>query len=364
MTQSQLGSIIAEDVQGILQDLGDRLEALRGATLLVTGASGFLCSYFVDTVAALNDAGLHPPCRVLAVDNLRTGVSARLAHLEGRADIRFIPGDVSQPLALDERVDWIIHGASIASPSFYRRYPLETSDVNVSGTRHMLDLARKSRSRGLLYLSTSEVYGDPDPAFVPTPEDYRGSVSCTGPRACYDESKRLAETLCVTYARLFDVPVKMVRPFNVYGPGQPLADGRIMPDLMKAALARGSIVLFSDGRSTRAFCYVTDAVRAMWHVLLSSGPGEIFNVGNDEREISVAELAQEMRQVAGPPWLEIVNRTSQDAQYLTDNPQRRCPDLRKLRAAFPWQPRVTLREGLARTLRSYAEQQAPAKTKA
>src|SRR5262249_10176183 len=135
--------------------------------------------------------------------------------------------------------------------------------------------------------------------------------------------------------------------------------GRIIPDLMTAALRRTSIILFGDGRATRAFCYVTDAVRAMWHVLLSGGPGEIFNVGNDEREISIGELAAEMRPVAGPPWLGIESRTSQDLYYLTDNPQRRCPDLGKLRGAFPWKPQVPLREGLSRTLRSYAEEPAP-----
>jgi dTDP-glucose 4,6-dehydratase/UDP-glucuronate decarboxylase len=128
---------------------------------------------------------------------------------------------------------------------------------------------------------------------------------------------------------------------------------------MKAAMARDRIVLLSDGRATRAFCYVSDAVQAMWHILLSANPGEVFNVGNDEREISIAELAEEMRAVAGPPWLEIENRTSPDVDYLTDNPQRRCPDLRKLRAVFPWHPRVALREGLSRTLQSYATQAGP-----
>src|SRR6516164_9539290 len=171
--------------------------------------------------------------------------------------------------------------------------------LSASRSQNLLNLARQNRVKGMLYLSTSEVYGDPDPAFIPTPEIYRGYVSATGPRACYDESKRLAETLCVTYLRLYNAPVKIARPFNVYGPGQPLADGRIMPDLIRAALARDRVVLFSDGRATRAFCYVTDAVHAMWHVLLSAGRGEIFNVGNDEREISIAELAQEMRAVAG-----------------------------------------------------------------
>jgi UDP-glucuronate decarboxylase len=350
------GPLISEDIGLILQDLGDRVQVLRGSTLLITGASGFLCSYFVDTVAALNEMGLDPPCHVIAVDNLRTGVPERLAHLDGRKDITFLQHDVTLPLDLGERVDWIIHGASVASPTFYRRFPLETIDVNVTGTRRMLELARRDSIKSLLYLSTSEIYGDPDPASIPTPEDYRGFVSCTGPRACYDESKRLAETLCLNYYRLFETPVKIVRPFNVYGPGQPLGDGRIIPDLMKAALRRDPIELFSDGRASRAFCYISDAIRAMWNVLLSKSDGEIFNVGNDQQEISISDLAETMREIVGSPWLQIERHISPDAQYVTDNPQRRCPDLKKLRASFRWEPRISLAEGLARTLRSYAEE--------
>lgn len=354
------GPVISEDIESILHALGDRLHRLRGSTLLVTGASGFLCSYFVDTIATLNEMGLDPPCHVLAVDNLRTGVPDRLAHLESHQEISFLRRDVTLPLEIDQRVDWIIHGASVASPPFYRRYPLETIDVNVTGTRRMLDLARQDSVKGLLYLSTSEIYGDPSPGFIPTPEDYRGYVSCTGPRACYDESKRLAETLCLNYHRLFGAPVNIARPFNVYGPGQPLEDGRIIPDLMKAALGRDRIELFSDGRATRAFCYVSDAIMAMWYVLLSDVKGEIFNVGNDQQETSISALAEQMREVAGPPWIPIERRSSVDTNYLTDNPQRRCPDLTKLRAAFPWKPKISLAEGLARTLRSYVEE--PART--
>src|SRR5262249_49386797 len=159
--------------------------------------------------------------------------------------------------------------------------------------------------------------GDPDPSNIPTPEDYRGNVSCTGPRACYDESKRLAETLCMTYHQLFRVPVKVVRPFNVYGPGQRLDDGRIIPDLMRAVLEQQPVVLYSDGQARRAFCYVTDAIRALWHVLLSDVCGAAFNVGNDEREISIASLARLVRRVAGCPALPIEQRISGDAHYLT-----------------------------------------------
>lgn len=346
--------VIFEDVKSIVEELGPRLAALSGTCVLVTGASGFLCSYFLDTVAVLNDTGLNPSCRVVAVDNLKTGLSQRLAHLAGRKDMRLLQHDVTLPLILDQPVDWIIHGASIASPTLYRRFPLETIDTNVTGTRRMLDLARQN-ARSMLHLSTSEVYGDPNPPFIPTPEDYRGNVSCSGPRACYDESKRLAETLCAAYHRLWGTPVKTVRPFNVYGPGQRLDDGRIIPDLVAAALRREPIALYSDGRATRAFCYISDAVRAMWHVLLSETDGEVFNVGNDQEEISIRELAERVRQAVGPPWLDIEHRVSEDRHYLTDNPQRRCPDLRKLRSRFPWQPTVSLKEGLDRTLRSYRQ---------
>src|SRR5262249_15958041 len=157
---------------------------------------GFLCSYLLETVAYLNDTAWQRPCRLISVDNLRSGIAARVAHLAERRDFRFLDHDVSQPLDPAERVDWIIHGAGIASPTFYRKFPLETVDVNVSGTRRMLDLAQRQGARSILYMSTSEIYGDPDPAFIPTAEDYRGNVSCNGPRACYDESKRMAEALC------------------------------------------------------------------------------------------------------------------------------------------------------------------------
>jgi len=348
-------AVIQEDVRLMAEQMARIVAVLEGGTLLVTGGSGFLCSYLLDSVAYLNDHCFSRPCRLISVDNLRSGVADRVAHLADRADFRFISHDVSQPLALGERVDWIIHGAGIASPTFYRRFPLETIDVNVSGTRRMLDLARQAGARSILYMSTSEIYGDPERLFIPTPEDYRGYVSCTGPRACYDESKRLAETLCATYYSLYRTPVKVMRPFNVYGPGQRLDDRRIVPDLISAALEGRPLVLYSDGRATRSFCYVADAIRAMWHVLLSDADGEAFNVGNDEREISMREFARELAAIAGNPPLEVIHQVSEDPQYLTDNPQRRCPDLTKLRTRFAWTPQVGLRAGLKRTLRSYRE---------
>lgn len=343
-----------EDAQAIVGEMAELLKELSGGTLLVTGASGFLCSYLLDVVAALNDAALGPPCKLIALDNFKSGLSDRIAHLRTRPDVRFVLHDVGQAFEPEEPVDWIVHGASIASPSLYRQFPLETIDVNVNGTRHMLEIARRG-ARSMLYLSTSEIYGDPGPGFIPTREDFRGNVSCTGPRACYDESKRLGETLCTTYFRLYRTPVKIVRPFNVYGPGQRLDDGRIIPDMMTDALRRRPLVLYSDGRATRSFCYVRDAVRGMLSVLLSHADGEAFNLGNDAEEISVAGLAERISEVAAPPRLPVEYRRSLDPHYLTDNPERRCPDISKLRSLGNWRPEVGLTEGLSRTLRSYRE---------
>lgn len=349
-------SVIREDAVRIVQRIGKPLDALGGATVLVTGAGGFLCSYILDTLAAWN-AQAAVPCRVVAVDNFIVGIPDRIAHLTADPNFRFLKHDVSQPCRFDEKIDFILHGASIASPTFYRQHPLETIDVNVQGMRHLLDLSRQRGVRSFLYLSTSEIYGDPDPAAVPTPETYRGLVSCTGPRACYDESKRLGETLATTYFRLFGTRVKTVRPFNVYGPGQRLDDRRIIPDLMSAALSGGPIVLLSDGRATRAFCYIADFLVGMFQVWLSDADGEAFNVGNAE-EVTIETVARTVARAAAPPEIAVEFRASGDSDYLTDNPQRRCPDLTKIQSRLGYRALVPLAEGLSRTLRSYREDKA------
>jgi dTDP-glucose 4,6-dehydratase/UDP-glucuronate decarboxylase len=335
------------------------MRPLGGSTLLITGANGFLCSYFVDCVVEWNRRHPEARTRVIAVDNLLTGAADRLAHLQGNPDISIVSHDITKPLKLTESVDWVIHGASIASPMVYRKFPLETIDANVSGTRHMLDLATAKKSKGVVVMSSSEIYGDPDPAFIPTPEEYRGNVACMGPRACYDESKRMSETLAWTYHRVHGLSVKLIRPFNVYGPGFRLDDQRVLPDLFTAVLDRKPIVMLSDGRPSRSFCYVTDAIRGILTVLVQGQGGEAYNVGNDEVEVSMGDLATRVSAVAAElmncPASPIVYQTSQDADYLTDNPQRRCPDLKKLRSVGGWAPEVSLTDGLKRTLTYYRE---------
>ena len=349
---TKISSVVREDAEIIASEMEKAFQRFVGKTVLITGAAGFLGAYFLDVLAAFNDRNGKPCCRVVALDNFKGGVPERIEHLKDREDIHFHRHNVNLPFQTGEQIDFILHAASICSPPFYRKFPLETIDTNVNGTRHMLELARGGTG-SLLYLSSSEIYGDPDPSHIPTKEDYWGNVSCTGPRACYDESKRLAETLCITYHRLYGVPVKIVRPFNVYGPGQRLDDKRVVPDLLSAVLNHDSIVLYSDGMCSRSFCYVRDAVRGMFYVLLSEADSGAFNVGNEE-EITITALAEKIADLSPPPRPRIEYQTSREVDYLTDNPHRRQPDLTKLRA-LGWGPQVGLTEGLQRTLRSYQE---------
>lgn len=351
---ADLPPIIAEDVERICARTADGLRVLAGRTVLIAGGAGFLPSYFVHTLAYANQHVLDRPCTIVCLDNLLTGLADRLGYLHGRPDIQFMAHDITQAFDLGRQVDYIVHGASIASPTWYRQHPLETIDVNVTGTRRLLDLAKEREAAGFLYLSSSEIYGDPPPERVPTSEDYWGHVSSTGPRACYDESKRLAETLCMTYFRQFATPVKLVRPFNVYGPGLRLDDGRVVPDFLRDALEGRQVTLYSNGRVTRSFCYIADAIAAMLLVLVSGTAGEAYNVGNDE-EVTIQQLAEVVDEVSGNK-KGLRFAVSEDPAYLTDNPNRRSPDLRKLKALIDWSPQVSLREGISRTYRHYEKQ--------
>jgi len=346
-----LDPVTAGDIEEIRTRAEDAIARVAGRTVLVTGGEGFLPSYLVDALLAANDAGLDPECSVICVDNRATADPSRLAHRDGRDDFRLVIHDVTEPLEIDGDVDVVVHAASIASPTWYRERPLETIDVNVTGTRRMLDLARDKAASRFVLFSSSEIYGDPPPDHVPTTEDYWGHVSCTGPRACYDESKRLGETLATTYHRLHGLPVTIVRPFNVYGPRLRLDDRRVVPDFVSDALAGRPITVHSDGRVTRSFCYVTDATVAIIGLLADDAACEAYNVGNDE-EVSIGELASVVDEISGNG-LGVRYETSTDPAYLVDNPSRRAPDLRKLRAAIDWQPRVALREGITRTLTSH-----------
>jgi nucleoside-diphosphate-sugar epimerase len=209
-----------------------------------------------------------------------------------------------------------------------------------------------------LFFSSSEIYGDPDPANIPTREDYRGLVSCTGPRACYDEAKRYGETLCVNFFRQHGLPTRCARPFNNFGPGLKITDGRVIPDFARDVFAGRDIVMLSDGSATRTFCYAADSVTGYIKVLVKGHGGEGYNIGTETPEISMRDLAGKVaalgRDLFGYQG-KVVTQPSKDKDYLVDNPNRRCPIIEKARAHLGYDPKVSLDEGLRRTLVWYAE---------
>jgi UDP-glucuronate decarboxylase len=351
----QARSWLQEDWCRVEKSLAGREVEFRGKTILVTGAAGFLGFNFLNFFSYLNTREGRP-ITVVAADNYVRGHPRWLLEL-ANADPHVISKrcDITLPWQETEfTFDFIIHCASIASPPVYRKFPLETIDANIVGLRHMLDLARQHGSKSLLYFSTSEIYGDPPPDEIPTQETYNGNVSCLGPRACYDESKRVGETLSAIYAQQYQVPVKIIRPFNNYGPGLRLADGRVLPDFSRDALNDRDIVLYSDGSPTRTFCYSSDALTGYLLALLSSHNGEPFNIGTEEPEISMRDLATQLLRVAGSS-RKVVHQASQEADYLTDNPNRRCPNISKARNLLGYSPSVSLEEGLGRMLEWYKD---------
>lgn len=340
--------IIEEDINNMNGNPKNNFSNLEGSSILITGAAGFVCSYLVDAIANLNETKFKDPCKIIVVDNFVTGFPNSLEHLKLKPYIKFLNKDVSKPFTL-KSVEYIVHGASIASPTFYRKYPFETMSVNVNGTWHMLELARKHDVKSFVFMSSSEIYGNPPAEFIPTPEHYVGNVSCIGPRACYDESKRFGETLSINYYNTYKLPVKITRTFNLYGPRLHLRDKRIIPDLLSNALSNQHLTLYSNGKATRSFCYIADAIPGYLKVLLSKFDGEVFNVGNAQEEISMTNLAKLIIQLTNPK-LKIIYKKSQEKEYLIDNPQRRCPDLTKIKAKLKYSISYSLREGLKRTI--------------
>lgn len=347
-----VSKIIEEDIKRIADNIDPTSKKLSGKTLLITGGSGFIGRYFVLVIDFLNKNVLEKPCKLIVVDNFITG--SKNFSVEN-ANFNFINHDVRFPLKIDEDVNFIIHAAGIASPVYYTKFPLETIDVGTIGTRNMLDLAKEKNVESFMFLSSSEVYGDPDPNFVPTPETYLGNVNCIGPRACYDESKRLGETLCMVYFKLFNIPVKIVRPFNVYGPGIKPDDFRVLPNFIYNALKGNYLPVYGEGNHTRAFCYIIDAVTAFYKILLSEWKGEVFNVGKQDEEISVIDLAKLVQEIFNNK-INIMKSPVPTEAYASSNPKRRCPDLTKIRKMIGYDAKVDLKYGINRTVQWFKEE--------
>lgn len=276
---------------------------------------------------------------VVCLDSLATGSEDNLAFLAEHPSFLFIRADARDPIRLDDRVDFVFHLASAASPPAYLQRPIETLETGSVGTQNALDLAHADGARFLL-TSTSEIYGDPEVS--PQPEDYRGNVSCTGPRSVYDEAKRYAEALTMAYQRSRGVDTGIARIFNTYGPRLAGGDGRAVSNFISQALRGEDLTVYGDGSQTRSFCYVDDLIEGLVALALS-GEHEPVNLGNpDER--TILELAE-----------SILRRVDTDSTIRyeplpVDDPRSRLPDISRARAILGWEPRVSFDEGIDKTI--------------
>ncbi|MGN7612841.1 NAD-dependent epimerase/dehydratase family protein [Magnetococcales bacterium HHB-1] len=340
---------LTSDIDEIITLLDDVIHDFSGKTLLLAGGRGFLGRYFIELFNRLNNDHLEKPCRLIGLDNYITaGESGRT--LSDSEHVTFVDHDICKPLPdnLIQQlgpIDFVVHGAGIASPFYYQAHPLETLDVSIQGGRILLDLARQQNTR-YTFFSSSEIYGDPDPRYVPTAENYRGLVACQGPRACYDEGKRVGETLTYIYHSYFGVCTNVIRPFNIYGPGMQETDYRALPNFGHQIKANRPLSVYGTGRQTRTFCYITDAMNGFLRVISRGTPGSAYNIGNPEPEISIAEVVQKIQQILEK---EIhYNVIDYPDSYPADEPNRRCPDIRKAQLQLNYHPKISLEEGLKR----------------
>src|SRR5881628_3179200 len=305
---------------------------------VVTGGAGFLGSHLVDRLLAEGH-------RVVAIDNLITGDLHNIGHLAGNENFHFIKHNVSNFIFLpDEKLDYVFHFASPASPIDYLELPIPTLKVGSLGTHNALGLA-KAKHAGFLLASTSECYGDP--LVHPQKEDYWGNVNPIGPRGVYDEAKRFAEAITMAYHRYHGVNTHIVRIFNTYGPRMRLRDGRVVPAFIGQALTGEPLTIFGDGSQTRSFCYVSDLIDGIFKLAMSSFH-EPVNLGNP-REMTIKQFADEIIRITG-------TKSKIDYKPLpVDDPKVRQPDITRAKEVLDWQPRVDFEEGIKKTIEYFRE---------
>ncbi len=300
--------------------------------ILVTGGAGFLGSHLCDSLVSQGHS-------VICVDNLLTGNLSNIEHLMPNSAFKFSKQNVSNRLQIYGDIDYVLHLASPASPIDYYKFPVETLKVGSVGTLRTLNLAREKKAKFLL-ASTSEVYGDPLQS--PQTEDYKGNVSSVGPRSVYDEAKRFAEAITMTYHRIYGIDTKIVRIFNTYGPRMKKDDGRAIPTFITQALENKPVTIFGDGQQTRSFCYVSDLIEGINRLMLSDFIGPM-NLGNPE-ELTILDIARKVIQLT---------KSSSDLTFKPlpeDDPKQRRPDITKAKKILGWNPIVELDAGLRETI--------------
>ena len=305
---------------------------MKKKTAAITGGAGFIGSHLCDRL-------IKEGFRVICLDNLITGTKANIKHLLHNKYFSFIEHNVAKYISVKGKVDYVLHFASPASPEDYLKFPIQTLKVGSLGTHNALGLAKEKKTRFII-ASTSEVYGDP--VEHPQPESYWGNVNPVGVRGCYDEAKRFAEAMTMAYHRVHKINTKIIRIFNTYGPRMRINDGRVVPNFIYQAINNKPITVYGTGRQTRSFCYIDDLVDGIFR-LMNANTNEPVNLGNPT-EFTILEVARLLIKLTGSKSRIIFKPLPQD------DPKQRCPDIGRAKRLLKWQPKVTLREGLIRTI--------------
>ena len=340
------------DIDYILKNSKKELNFLSNKKVLFTGGCGFIGYYFYWLILNFNKKNKKKIYYTI-LDNIKKKPS----WLD-TSKVNFLKKDISKVKSnYFSKFDVIIHGSSIASPTHYRKKPITTMKANVLGLWNILEgLKIKNKNKTLFFFSSSEIYGDPDKKNIPTKEDYNGNVSSTGPRACYDESKRFGETLVINYSKRFNFKSVIIRPFNNYGPGMKLNDKRVLPDFIGNIIKNENLILYSDGTPTRTYCYISDAIIGYLKAIKKAKFGNIYNIGSSRPEISTLKLANLViklsKKILGYKG-RIIFKKSKDKNYLIDNPRRRCPNTFKARKELGFKSRVKLEKGIYKLLLYY-----------
>jgi len=321
-------------------------ERFRNKTILITGASGFLPAYMIETLLYLNDKR-KLSCKVFGLVRNLEKAKLRFKRYLGNSNLVLILGDVSEKQLWSERFDYIIHAASQASPKYYGVDPVGTMAANLQGSIHLLNYAKERGCDGFLFFSSGDVYGMP--RNIPTKEADYGYIEINDVRSCYCESKRAAETLGVCYAKQYGVPFKTVRPSHTYGPGMALDDGRVFADLVRDVLHENDLMLHSEGTAIRTFCYLSDATVGFFTVLLKGAIGSSYNLGNPDGVLSIRELAEILSNLGLKNKLNVKISTKKPNEYLTSPVSIVIPNVDLLNS-LGWHPKISPKEGFERTL--------------
>jgi nucleoside-diphosphate-sugar epimerase len=343
--------IINEDLKAIIQTDID-WQRFNNKTILITGANGFLPAYMVETLYYILNNSIVDNLKILALVRNKEKAEKRFLHMLNDSNFQLIVQDVCSTITFSEPIHYIIHAASQASPKYYGTDPVGTLNANVTGTINLCELARKNPIESFLYFSSGEVYGKADEHIEEISEINYGYLDPMDVRSCYGESKRMGETICVSYMHQFGVPIKVVRPAHTYGPGMDLNDGRVFADFVKNIVNNENIIMNSDGKSSRAFCYLSDATIAFFKVLLNGEIGEAYNVANPSCEITILDLAEKLVSLFPEKKLKVIRKERTGNNYMESKNTRCSATIRKIQF-LNWNPSIKIEEGFCKTILSY-----------